>query len=548
MKKILLLLLMSTGILLMTGCDYFNNDPVLECTDDQILVDGECVNLEPDAIDFTEIFPKNDTYYQLFVRSFADSDNDGVGDFNGITEKLSYLQDLGITAIWLMPIHPSNSYHGYDVLDYYDVNPDYGTMADFENLLAVSEEMGIDIVIDFLINHTSNEHPWFQGWLNGNPEYTGYYRKITTGDDRLNGSGAWGQNIWHITDGGYYCGYFGSYMPDLNWSNPVVQNEMINMAKFWLDKGVDGFRLDAALHLEGVGEVMSPTIPIDSTLTKLEFFQYALEEEYPNVYIVGEIWDAFSVSSLFYQAMDSSMNFEIGTEIIHAVNAGFSTDYVTDVIRYNSIIDGYDNGGIDAPFLKNHDQDRLASIMNGNTNKLKLMAEMLLALPGNPFIYYGEELGMFGIKSTGPYWDETRRLPLPFGDDYTTNWFPDEFNTNLETAIDQMNNPDSLYNTYKAMLTVRNNSNALRYGNIFEYEDASNVLLGYYRVFNYDDNHQEIVLVLHNVSDGEYLLYQDSEEVLYYSRGIENYDGSISAQSTLILRISLDEMGQFYGE
>ena len=239
MKKIFLAIILVLSLFIMTGC---KKEPV-----EQI-----------EEIDFSEIYPNNGTYYQLFVRSFADSDNDGVGDFNGITDKLGYLKDLGINGIWLMPIHPSPSYHGYDVTDYYDVNPEYGTMADFENLLTKAEELGIDIVIDFVLNHSSNEHPWFVEWQNGNPDYVGYYRLITNGDVRLDQRGAWGQNIWHSTSGGYYCGYFGTNMPDFNWSNTAVQDEMVNIAKFWIEKGVDGFRLDAALHIEGVGEVKAP--------------------------------------------------------------------------------------------------------------------------------------------------------------------------------------------------------------------------------------------------------------------------------------------------
>ncbi len=547
MKKILLVLMVITSVLVMAGCKE-SAEPV--CTDDQTLIENVCVDNEviPDAIDFSEIYPNTGTYYELFVRSFADSDGDGVGDFNGITDKLGYLKDLGINALWLMPIHPSPTYHGYDVIDYYGVNRDYGTMEDFENLLVEADELGIDIIIDFVINHTSNQHPWFQGWASGDSEYAGYYRKITTGDSRLDQTGAWGQNIWHYTTGGYYCGYFGGGMPDLNWSNPVIQEEMVNIAEFWIEKGVDGFRLDAVLHLEGVGEVKAPTIPIDSTLTQLELFHYNIESTYPDIYLIGEVWDAFSVSSLFTQALDSTFNFEIGGEIIHAVTAGFSTDYVTNVIRYNEIINSYENGGIDAPFIKNHDQDRIASTLNGDLEKLKLSAEMLLTLPGNPFIYYGEELGMFGIKSSGPYWDETRRSPLPFGDEYTTNWFPDGFNVNLQTVDEQLNNPTSLLNTYKSILTVRNNSLALKYGEIFEYEEASNVLLSYYRVFNYDVYNQEIVLVLHNVSDGIYQLYFDDEEVLYYSDGIDNFDGSMGPKTTLIIRMPNEMMGDFYGE
>ena len=530
MKKALLVFTMFICLFLMVGCK--ESDPI---------------NLN-DELDFSEIYPNMGTYYQIFVRSFADSDNDGIGDFNGITEKLGYLKDLGINALWLMPIHPSPTYHGYDVTDYYEVNPEYGTMADFENLLTVAEEQGIDIIIDYVLNHTSNNHTWFIEWKAGNPDYAGYYRLITSGDERLEQRGAWGQNIWHSTTGGYYCGYFSSSMPDLNWSNPDVIDEMVEVAKYWVEKGVDGFRLDAAMHLEGVGEVKAPTVPIESTLVKLELFEYQIETVYPDTYIIGEVWDAFSLASLFYQSMDSTFNFEVGDEILGAVNSKYSSNYVSSIVRYSNTIAEYERFGIDAPFLKNHDQDRLASLLNGNTNKLKLAAEMLLTLPGNPFIYYGEELGMFGVKSFGPYWDETRRLPFPFGDEYTTSWFPDEYNTNLENVNEQLADEDSLLNTYKNILEVRNDSNALKYGDVFPYEEDSSVLLRYYRVFNYDENNQEIVLVLHNVSEGVYQLYLDDPDIIYYSNGIENFDGSVGAQSTLILRISNEMIGGFYGE
>ncbi len=526
MKKLILTTILFLGIFLLAGCK-----------EEEIIAE---------ETNFSQIYPNAGSYYQIFVRSFADSDDDGIGDFNGITAKLSYLKDLGINAIWLMPIHPSPSYHGYDVMDYYAVNPEYGTMTDFENLLIAAENLDIDIIIDLVINHSSNQNPWFTGWLAGEDEYTGYYRLITSADDRLYQLGSWGQNIWHLTTGGYYCGYFGSSMPDLNWSNPVVQDEMIAMAKYWIEKGVDGFRLDAVLHLEGVGEVLSPTVPIDSTLFKLEWFEYQIELEYPNVYIIGEVFDAFSVSSIFYTAIDATLNFEIGNEILNNINRGYSTDYVTKIIRNNETIKSYDINAYDAPFLKNHDQDRLASILNGNLEKLKLAAEMLLVLPGNPFIYYGEELGMFGIKSTGPFWDETRRLPLPFGDEFTTSWFIDEFNTELPNVSEQSLNENSLLNTYTTLLNLRNNSLALKYGDIFAYEETSYVLQGFYRIFNYDDSHQEIVLVLHNLGDVSYQFSLENENILYYSDGIDNYDGNINEKSTLILTMPKEMIGNFY--
>ncbi|MCF7927288.1 MAG: alpha-amylase [Candidatus Izimaplasma sp.] len=522
-KGLLFLLLVST--LILTSCKQTNNEE----------------DPQENIIDFEQVYPEHGTYYQIFVRSFADSDNDGIGDFNGITEKLDYLVDLGVDGIWLMPIHPSPSYHGYDVLDYYAVNEDYGTMADFENLLDMSEEKGINVIIDYVINHTSNQHPWFQGWLNGEEEYLGFYRDITSSDDRFEEN----RSIWHAFDSGqYYAGYFGSSMPDLNWSNTTVQNKMIDIAKYWLEKGVDGFRLDATIHLEGVGEVKAPTIPIESTLTKLEYFEFKIEEDYPNTFIVGEVWDAFSTSSKFYQAIDATFNFETGDDITRAINAGFSNDYITSISRQLNIINEYEDKAIYAPFLYNHDQDRIASIMN-DRSKLKLAAGMLLTLPGNPFIYYGEELGMKGVKTYGPdIWDETRRLPLPFGDDYTTTWFEDTYNQNLDDVTTQLDDPNSLLNVYKTLLNLRQTNLSLKYGKFIPYEEASNVLLGYYRVFNYDDTHQSITLVLHNVSDGDYQLYLDNYDVLYYSKGNASFTNTLEAKSTVIFELPIEKIGE----
>jgi glycosidase len=500
-------------------------------------------NNKTESIDFDEIYPNHGNYYQLFVRSFADSDGDGVGDFNGITAKLDYLVDLGIDALWLMPIHPSPTYHGYDVTDYYDVNPEYGTMEDFENLLEEADKVGINIIIDFVLNHTSEQHPWFQAWKNGDPDYAGYYRLIDAADERrdINSS------LWHATEGGYYAGVFGGWMPDLNWSNPAVQTEMINAATFWLEKGVDGFRLDAALHIETLGEAAAPTVPIDSTLTKLEYWEYMIKLEYPDAYVVGEIWSDFSQFNQFLVAMDSALNFETGDLITGAINRSFDSEYLEIIIRQEARIKGMNEEGINAPFLRNHDQDRLASEFGGNKSKLTLAAEMLLTLPGNPYLYYGEEIGMFGVKTQGPtIWDETRRLPLLFGDEYQTSWFVDtEFNTNVDDIPTQLEDEDSLLNTYRTLLRLRQDSLALRYGTISAYENADSALIGYYRVFNYDENNQDIVLVLHNIATSDYQVYlEDDYDVLYYSEGNENFTNIVAARSTVILQIPVEMMSE----
>ena len=525
MKKGILLLMMFSLMITLSACG--EPEEIIEVPDIEV-------------IDFNEIYPEMGVYYQMFVRSFADSDDDGIGDFNGITENLDYLVDLGIDSIWLMPIHPSPTYHGYDVTDYYGVNSDYGTMEDFELLLDESEKVGINIIIDFVINHSSSQHPWFQGWLNGDPEYAGYYRSIYDSDIRYDQN----PGIWHfIGNNEYYAGHFGSGMPDLNWSNLEVQNEMVNIAEFWLEKGVDGFRLDAAIHLEGYGEVMPPTVGITSTLNKLEWFEFKLEEINPDVFIVGEIWSSFSEFSKFYQSIDSALNFETGGEIVSVINRGFSTDYVDTLISHYAIIKGIDSTGIDSPFLYNHDQDRIASILNGNQGKLKLAAEMLLTLEGNPFIYYGEEIGMFGTKTYGPtIWDETRRLPLLFGNEYETSWIVDNYNSSVADIDTQLADENSILYTYKTLLNVRQENPALKYGELIASPYTNNALQTFYRVFDYDADNQQKVLVMHNVTESEYNFGMIEGEVIYYSGGIDNYNGVISAQSTVIIIVPFDEV------
>jgi len=522
MKKVLLVFSLFISIFLLTGC---KNETT---TDD---------------IDFTEIYPNTGTYYEIFVRSFADSDNDGIGDFNGITAKLGYLKDLGINAIWLMPIHPSPTYHGYDVTDYYDVNPDYGTLEDFENLLIEADKLDIDIIIDFVINHTSINHLWFNNFLLRGPGYEDYYRYAESGDLRTIQYGSW----WHPIAEIYYFGFFGPQMPDLNWSNPLVRDEMVDIAKFWLEKGVDGFRLDAVFQLEMTGEVLPEIDALESSLSLLEWFETQIEIDYPDTYIIGEAYGNFEYSNVFNGSIDATFNFSIGDMIINSIIDEYNSNYRYELIHYKEVLSSYGEDSTDAPFLKNHDQIRIAALLNSDLEKMKLAAEMLLVLPGNPFIYYGEELGMTGIKSFGPFiFDQTLRLPMHFGDEYTTTWFVDLYNNHLENVIEQSHDENSLLNTYKTMIHLRNDSLALKYGDIFAYEVISPTLQGFYRVFNYDDTHQEIVLVLHNLSSTSSTFDIENNDIIYYSNGINNYDGFIEGRSTLIIRLPDSMISNFY--
>jgi len=187
-------------------------------------------------------------WYEIFVRSFDDSDGDGVGDLQGVIRRLPYLAELGVSGIWLMPIHPSPSYHGYDVTDYMDVNPDYGTLDDMRELLSAAHDLAINAILDFVPNHSSSQHPWFVAAAAGDPAYRDYY---VWHDDPPDWRGTRGGSAWHALPGGAerYLGLFSPGMPDLNHRNPRVVEEFQRIARFWLDLGVDGFRVDAIQHI-----------------------------------------------------------------------------------------------------------------------------------------------------------------------------------------------------------------------------------------------------------------------------------------------------------
>lgn len=509
------------------------------CSDER--VDGDLRVINPD-----DIYRADDVYYQLFVRSFADSDGDGIGDFKGITENLDYLENLGIGGIWLMPIHPSPSYHGYDVTDYYRVNEEYGTMEDFEELLEESKKRDIDIVIDFVINHSSYDHPWFQAAKDPSnadyEKYHDYYTWIDESDERFGKLGSWNQNIWHKFSGEYYAGYFTGRMPDLNFNNDDVKKEMINIGKYWIEKGVDGFRLDAALHMFGKNENVLEISKLDANLQFLNEFTEEMHKVDSGSYIFGEVWETPNIFTNFVKSTDATLNFEIGDLIINSVKSNYSTSYADSIDDLYGMYEESYQYYIDAPFIRNHDQDRIATQLYGNVEKIKLAAEMLLTLSGTPILYYGEELGMRGAKSFGPYYDETRRLPFIWGDStYTTFWHPDTFNTGIDDVTTQLSDENSILNVYKSLINVRNNHLALSLGKFYPLSNDSGRLQSYIKYHDSsEDSEDEVLLVLHNLSEFDMIYDFDeySGEVVYYSRGITSFDSEmIAPYSTVIIKI-----------
>jgi alpha-amylase len=496
MKKMILWIILVSSAVLFVGCD------------------------EQQTPETSEFNPHNDTYYQIFVRSFADSDGDGIGDLNGITENLDYLEDFGVTALWLLPINPSPSYHGYDVTDYYGINEDYGTMDDFKNLITEAESRGIKILIDLVINHTSDQHPWYIGAQNPSSAYRDFY-------------------IW---DNGNAFESFGGGMKDLNLANEEVVLEVQTIMDFYLEMGVHGFRLDAAKHFFAKPGIAG--VDLKNTLFINELNRF-IKEKHPDSYIVSEVFEYSDIIYPdYYIGSDSVYNFFGYKTIKDKVGLGESRAlFVRNLERFYDNIREVDPYFVDAPFLTNHDLDRLASTPGFSTYdslaKLKLASRILLTLPGSPFIYYGEELGMKGyrdygndgqnVPGYGVAYDEYRRTPFLWGDsEIETTWFPDAQNDATATLNEQKDDADSLYHTYRTMNHLRLDHVALRYGNDFiPYRDNDTFIQGYVRSYQ-DENEDQTLLIIHNLSSSDtFDLDFPFEELMYGDLTLAPYESLV---------------------
>ncbi len=439
------------------------------------------------------------TWYEIFVRSFSDSDGDGVGDLAGLTSKLDYLNDgdpattddLGIGGIWLMPVAESVSYHGYDVTDYTSVERDYGDADALQAFVAAAHERGILVIVDFVINHTSRDHPWFQDALDGGPHRDWYLWSET--DPR------WppvaGPSPWHRTDAGdYYYGAFWEGMPDLNLRNPEVTAEIGRIAGVWLDElGVDGFRIDAAKHLiETDGEHQANT---PETLAWLADFSDAVHTEHPDALVLGEVFDVSrSAGSYVPESSDLTFDFGLAAAMVSALQRGRTPPIRTaldETLRFWP-------ANREASFLTNHDQNRVMSQLNGDVAAAHLAAFMLLTAPGHPFVYYGEELGMQGTKP-----DERIRTPMQWTGDGPAAGFStaapwQRLADGWETvnAAAQGADPASLLSTYREAIALRSAHAALASGGTLVVDGGAEPVIGWLRVAG-----DERLLLVVNVDD-----------------------------------------------
>ncbi|MET4107515.1 alpha-amylase family glycosyl hydrolase [Hymenobacter sp. UYP22] len=456
---------------------------------------GTCQTCTPSLTEYTTHWWNDAVFYEVFVRSFYDSNGDGKGDFAGLTQKLDYLNDgnpattsdLGITGIWLMPMMESPSYHGYDVTNYKATEPDYGSMAEFEAFLTAAHQRGIKVIIDLVLNHSSDQHPWFQQAASSPANaYRDWFRWSNT----VQGTGPGNGTVWHPRNGSYYYGVFWSGMPDVNWRNPQLKAAMWDASRFWLRKGVDGYRLDAVKYLVENGNILENT---PETLGILEEFHDSVRAVNPNAFTIGEAWTntAAVVPYVLNQRLDACFEFDQAAAIISSLNAGNPAALRTQLGVVDRSYPKLQYG----TFLTNHDQNRVLDQLGGNLARMKQAAALYLTLPGVPFLYYGEEVGMQGSGV-----DEDKRKPMQWTAGaqagFTTGspWRGINSNYGQFNVATQQADPASLLNHYKQLIRVRNSQEALRKGYLLPLTSPASSVLSYARV-----HQQRAVLTVANM-------------------------------------------------
>ncbi len=545
MKKLLALVICS--VLILTSCGNSNNT---QSTSVNVVGKGTPVSIDDNY--------KN--YYEIYVGGFYDSNNDGIGDLNGITEKLSYLNDgddsttddLGIDGIWLMPIMPSDTYHKYDVNDYYKIDSDYGTMDDFDKLVEECNNRGIDLILDLVLNHTSIKHSWFKSaseslkhfncgqaqciYEDLCPEHNKYCDYYMFSDEIESGVKQ------HQVNGTkwYYEGQFWDQMPDLNLDNEDLRKEILDIAKFWLDKGIKGFRLDATTHFYRENETENTKF--------LNWFYKELKKIKEDVYLVGEAWTDYStIYNMYESKLPSFFNFPFSQSsgnIIRAINSNEGYDLAKKIQNNQQEMCKSNKNAIDAVFLTNHDNARSAGALARELEKEKMAAALYMMMPGNSFMYYGEEIGMLGSGC-----DENLRQPFVWSvKDKKGICTPVAGSSNEETyekGLDEhLKDNNSLVNYYKQIIRIKNLNPEIARGSVTAIDTGENFVCAYQSEYN-----GKKVYVIHNLANKEntknvtleHNLFGNSEVEAYLSVKNENYkieNGKITlpSYSTIILK------------
>ncbi len=416
---------------------------------------------EPDPID-----DNYRTFYQVFVGSFSDANGDGIGDIRGVINRLDYLNDgnihsntsLGVQGIWLSPIFSSPSYHKYDAKDYYQIDWRFGQESDLKELVALCHERNVLVILDLAINHTSDQHEWFlqfkEARMAGDTENPYYdYYSCATEEEKRNGiryQKIAGVDCW------YECNFDGA-MPELNYDNPAVRDEMLKVAKYYLDLGVDGFRFDAVKYIYYGDTARSVAF--------WEEYMAALRAVKPDIYCVGECWSGESEILDYYSAMNC-FNFAMAQAEGVAATAAKGTSLSKFTGYVESFQQKMPETGMPISFLSNHDMDRIAGAFV-TENHMRVAANLYLLSPGSPIIYYGEEIGLRGSRGSENT-DANRRLAMPWGDDDLVrdpvgSTYPKNKQIS-STVADQLEDENSMYHYYRRLLDIRHQYPAIARG------------------------------------------------------------------------------------
>ncbi len=444
----------------------------------------------------------NRNWYEIFVRSFYDSGDDGIGDLKGVTTKLDYIKEMGYNGIWLMPICESTTYHGYDVVDYYTVEKDYGTNDDMKELVSEAHKRGINVIVDMVLNHSSGGNDWFQKATRAiknnetnteNAKYIDYYNFIKSdskpdGYNRVNGSVDW-----------YYESRFDMNMPDLNLDNNNVREEIKDIFEFWLvDMDCDGFRLDAVTSYY--------TGNVGKNVEFLSFLNRTAKAIKEDAYIVGECWEGDNIVNNYYESgCDSFFLFSTsaggeGTirQIVSSLGSRPGKDFTNLLLRYQNT---FKKGSL-APFLGNHDTARAANMLRSE-ERIKMGAGLMSLMNGNVFVYYGDEIGMTCSDSNS---DPTKRVAIRWSENEMAigqvfmppvkGMVVNPSSYNFGSVETQQEEEDSILNYYKGAMRLRNRHPEIARGTIEELPSPNSYVSAFKKTWN-----GESVIILVNLND-----------------------------------------------
>jgi len=507
--------------------------------------------------------------YQVYPRSWADSNGDGVGDLEGLRRQLSYLVWLGVDAIWLSPIYRSPmADNGYDVSDYCDIDPVFGTLEQFDRLIHDSHELGLRVMLDWVPNHTSNQHPWFIESRSSrtNPKRDWYFWRDGVGGAPPNnwlaafGGSAW---TWDAATLQWYLHLFLPAQPDLNWANPSVQDAMLAVLRFWLDRGVDGFRADV-IHLIGKDpRLLDQPAPLahqdlvgvyqdPSTHAHLRRIRGVLDSYAGDRVMVGEVQLAPSLLAPYYGQNDElQLVFNFGL-----LRSGWDAALWATVISAAALSN---NSAYEWPAwaLSNHDTSRQRSRYGGSIARARAAAVVLLTLRGTPFLFAGEELGLLDAevapeRRVDPAGRDPARAPIPWdssashgwGAEPWLPWPPEAPQRNVATS---RADPASIVHLYRRLLATRRRSPALRRGNL-EVIDVGSGILGYDRSAS-SATGRDVRRVLVNFGDAGATVHgDDGDWVLELSSSpdvdVQAWGGRLGPNEAVLLRPAAGQSGE----